>query len=165
PAIEESTSELKIKAGHSPDEAESEGIDGQMPPAVAAATQTAEPYQTILSPLTPVLTQISTLRFAGDGSAIEIQALPTPRTRAQSVRPASKSRSLPLLSFAIGALIALNVALIGWRKDVVRVAPQTASLYAKIGLPVNLRGLSFIEVATAVSLEGAQVLVVRGTIA
>jgi hypothetical protein len=32
---------------------------------------------------------------------------------------------------------------IGWRTDVVRVVPQTASLYAAIGLRVNLRGLSF----------------------
>jgi predicted Zn finger-like uncharacterized protein len=70
------------------------------------------------------------------------------------------------LPLAILALIALNAALIGWRADVVRVAPQTASLYAAIGLPVNLRGLTFKDVTTTTeSHEGVQVLVVEGTIA
>ena len=73
--------------------------------------------------------------------------------------------ALPGLPIAILALIALNAALIGWRADVVRVAPQTASLYAAIGLPVNLRGLSFTNVTTATeSHDGVQVLVVEGTI-
>ena len=35
---------------------------------------------------------------------------------------------------AILALIAINAALIHWRANVVRIAPQTASLYAAIGL-------------------------------
>jgi predicted Zn finger-like uncharacterized protein len=73
------------------------------------------------------------------------------------------ARRMPL---AILALVALNAALIGWRADVVKVAPQTASLYAAIGLPVNLRGLSFTDVKTMTeSHDGVQVLVVEGTIA
>ena len=83
--------------------------------------------------------------------------------------PRAKRRnrfSLPFLPLAILALIALNAALIGWRADVVRVAPQTASLYAAIGLPVNLRGLSFADVSTATEThDGVQVLVVEGTVA
>jgi hypothetical protein len=83
--------------------------------------------------------------------------------------PRAKRRRLHSLTFlplAILALIALNAALIGWRADVVRVAPQTASLYAAIGLPVNLRGLSFADVSTATEThDGVQVLVVEGTIA
>jgi predicted Zn finger-like uncharacterized protein len=77
------------------------------------------------------------------------------------------SRWLPsALAVAILALLALNAALIGWRADVVRVAPQTASLYAALGLPVNLRGLTFNDVTTTTeSHEGVQVLVVEGTIA
>jgi predicted Zn finger-like uncharacterized protein len=73
--------------------------------------------------------------------------------------------SLPLLPLAILALIALDAALIARRADVVRVAPQTASLYAAIGLPVNLRGLTFTDVTTATeSHDGVQVLVVEGNI-
>ena len=47
----------------------------------------------------------------------------------------------------------------------VRAAPQTASLYAAIGLPVNLRGLTFADVKTATEThDGVPVLVVEGTI-
>jgi predicted Zn finger-like uncharacterized protein len=72
---------------------------------------------------------------------------------------------LPGLPIAILALLALDAALIGWRADVVRAAPQTASLYAAIGLPVNLRGLTFADVKTATEThDGVSVLVVEGTI-
>jgi predicted Zn finger-like uncharacterized protein len=72
---------------------------------------------------------------------------------------------LPGLPVAILALLALDTALIGWRADVVRAAPQTASLYAAIGLPVNLRGLTFADVTTATEThDGVPVLVVEGTI-
>jgi predicted Zn finger-like uncharacterized protein len=72
---------------------------------------------------------------------------------------------LPGLPVAILALLALDAALIGWRADVVRSAPQTASLYAAIGLPVNLRGLTFADVTTATEThDGVPVLVVEGTI-
>jgi predicted Zn finger-like uncharacterized protein len=72
---------------------------------------------------------------------------------------------LPGLPTALLALVALNAALIGWRADVVRFVPQTASLYAAIGLPVNLRGLAFANVASATEAQdGVPVLVVEGTI-
>jgi predicted Zn finger-like uncharacterized protein len=70
------------------------------------------------------------------------------------------------LPLAILALLALDTALIAWRADVVRVAPQTASLYAAIGLPVNVRGLAFSNVtSTTEPQDGVQVLLVEGTIA
>src|SRR6185503_3568094 len=47
------------------------------------------------------------------------------------------------LATAIAALLAANAVLLGWRTDVVRLMPQTASLFAAIGLPVNLRGVAF----------------------
>ena len=48
----------------------------------------------------------------------------------------------------------------------VELAPQTASLYAAIGLPVNLHGLSFSHVASVIETDGGvPVLVVAGTIA
>ena len=59
----------------------------------------------------------------------------------------------------------INAALIVRRADVVRWVPQTASLYAAIGLPVNLRGLDFADVTTKKeSRDGVQMLVVEGKI-
>ena len=47
----------------------------------------------------------------------------------------------------------------------VRHFPQTASLYAALGLPVNLRGLFFQDVKSRSEFEdGVMVLVVEGTI-
>ncbi len=66
---------------------------------------------------------------------------------------------------AILTLVALNLMLIGWRSNVVRWLPQTASLYAAIGLPVNLRGLIFANVTTEREThDGVEVLVVQGSI-
>jgi hypothetical protein len=45
------------------------------------------------------------------------------------------------------------------------VLPQTASLYAVIGLPVNLRGLAFENIKTAREMQdGVPMLVVEGDI-
>lgn len=74
--------------------------------------------------------------------------------------------SAPVLPTAIMVLLAANIILIGWRSDVVKILPQTASLYGAIGLPVNLRGLAFSDVKSMTeSHDGVPVLVVEGTIA
>ena len=66
---------------------------------------------------------------------------------------------------AILSLVAVNLMLIGWRSTVVRWLPQTASLYAAIGLPVNLRSLIFTNVSTEREThDGVEVLLVQGTI-
>jgi predicted Zn finger-like uncharacterized protein len=84
-------------------------------------------------------------------------------TRRHSARAARWPR--PKLSTAILALLAINTALIAWRADVVRWAPQTAALYAGIGLPVNIRGLTFADITTEhATHDGVPVLVVEGTI-
>lgn len=62
-------------------------------------------------------------------------------------------------------LFAFNAALIGARSEVVRYLPQTASLFAAIGLPVNLRQLAFENVRIArEKLEGATILAIEGKI-
>jgi predicted Zn finger-like uncharacterized protein len=76
-----------------------------------------------------------------------------------------RQRSAIPVSMVILALVAVLAGLIGWRNTVVRYAPQTASLYARIGMPVNLRGLVFDSVKTARDTQdGIQVLLVEGTI-
>ena len=63
-------------------------------------------------------------------------------------------------------LFAVNVALIGARNEVVRYLPQTASLFAAIGLPVNLRNLQIRERAGSrkETQDGVSILIVEGTI-
>ena len=62
-------------------------------------------------------------------------------------------------------LLGFNVALIGARNEVVRHFPQTASLFAAIGLPVNLRSLSFEDVKiTKEERDGVPILNVEGNI-
>jgi predicted Zn finger-like uncharacterized protein len=63
-------------------------------------------------------------------------------------------------------LFLTDLGLFAWRAEIVRAAPQTASLYAALGLPVNLRGLLIADVTTdTLTSEGVQVLVVQGKIA
>ena len=62
-------------------------------------------------------------------------------------------------------LVAFNVALVGARNDVVRSLPQTASLFAAIGLPVNLRGLKFANVRISKEAQdGTSTLTVAGVV-
>lgn len=70
--------------------------------------------------------------------------------------------SLPML---ILMMLAMLLGALNWRAAVVRHFPQTASLYAAIGLPVNLRGLFFDGVKSRNETEdGTSVLVIEGTI-
>jgi hypothetical protein len=67
---------------------------------------------------------------------------------------------LVVLGFAIA-----DAAIIAWRADLVRAMPQTAGFYARLGLPVNVRGLRFDSfAATAEWRDGTPVLVVKGEI-
>jgi predicted Zn finger-like uncharacterized protein len=70
--------------------------------------------------------------------------------------------SAPML---IVTLLAVLIALVHWRDKVVRQVPQTASLFAAVGLPVNLRGFVFQNVTSSNELgDGMPVLVIEGTI-
>jgi predicted Zn finger-like uncharacterized protein len=73
--------------------------------------------------------------------------------------------SLSRLQTAILALLVVDAIIVRWRGDIVRLLPQTASFYALIGLPVNLRGLAFDAVTTSTEQhEGVPILVVQGAI-
>jgi predicted Zn finger-like uncharacterized protein len=72
-------------------------------------------------------------------------------------RPGLRAASIVFIGL-VGGLIAM-------RTDIVRIAPQTATLYTAIGLPVNLRGLAFENVTSVKEQrDGVTVLVVEGTI-
>ena len=71
--------------------------------------------------------------------------------------------TMPRLAIAAGLVAIAGLGL--FRQAVVRVAPATASLYAHLGLPVNLRGLDISGVTTRVGSEGGvPVLIVEGLI-
>jgi predicted Zn finger-like uncharacterized protein len=76
-----------------------------------------------------------------------------------------KSRRSSRWTAIILVLVAFNVAVVGARNDVVRYLPQTASLFAAIGLPVNLRGLKFEDVRISKETQdGNSILIVQGAI-
>jgi predicted Zn finger-like uncharacterized protein len=87
---------------------------------------------------------------------------------ARRQRPAARQAwhwPLSHLQSGILVLLILDGILIGWRTDLVRLLPQTASFYSMLGLPVNLRGLSFDGVTTvAEQHEAVPILLVGGTI-
>jgi predicted Zn finger-like uncharacterized protein len=96
------------------------------------------------------------------GDIESVAARRMPIRAARRPRPARTSK-LPLV---ILVLVAACTAIIGWRKDIVRHAPQMASFYGRIGLPVNVRGLVFTDVRIANEThDGVPVLSVEGTIA
>ena len=93
-----------------------------------------------------------------------IESFAARRARRERLRNQPRSH-WPSLGAVIFTLLAVTGALIGFRSDVVRVAPGTASLFAAIGLPVNLRGLALSDITTTKEAhDGATILVVQGTI-
>ena len=81
------------------------------------------------------------------------------RARRKQTRKSSRWTAIVLVLFAV------NVALVGARDEVVRYLPQTASLFAAIGLPVNLRHLKFDNVhISKETQDGVSILIVNGTI-
>lgn len=81
------------------------------------------------------------------------------KARRQQSKRTSRWTAIILVLFAV------NVALIGARSEVVRYLPQTASLFAAVGLPVNLRNLKFDQVKiTKEAQDGVNILIVEGLI-
>jgi predicted Zn finger-like uncharacterized protein len=99
--------------------------------------------------------------IADDSDDVENYAA---RRQRMQARRKLKRRSTRWTAVAL-LLFAVNVAVIGARNEVVRFLPQTASFFAVIGLPVNLRSLIFENVKISKEAEdGVSVLIVQGTI-
>ena len=81
------------------------------------------------------------------------------KARRQQSKRTSRWTAIILVLFAV------NVALIGARSEVVRYLPQTASLFAAVGLPVNLRNLKFDKVKIVKEAQdGVNILIIEGMI-
>ena len=99
-----------------------------------------------------------------DNGPPDIESVAARRARAAARRRQNRWRRI-LLPVTIAALIAISGGLLGWRKDVVRHIPQLASFYSAIGMPVNLRGLTFTDLKIGNEIhDGVPVLVVEGLI-
>lgn len=80
-------------------------------------------------------------------------------------RPPRKRGFRPGWGTAALALSVVVAAILAFRVELVRAMPQTASLFATLGMPVNLRGIAFEDVKVQKDLtEGVPVLIVSGTI-
>jgi len=112
-------------------------------------------------------TEDSAAKFdPGIPDRVEIAAPPRVRpANAERKERRTLSRRLTSLPVLIVLFSAVLLSALNWRAAVVRQFPQTGSLYAAIGLPVNLRGLYFENVrSTAEVHDGMTVLIVEGTI-
>jgi predicted Zn finger-like uncharacterized protein len=86
---------------------------------------------------------------------------PVKRRPQEPRRPTRRGKSLIL----VAAIAACAWFAVTRREAVVRAWPEAAGLYARLGLPVNLRGIVFENVTTAAATEaGLPVLVVEGSI-
>jgi predicted Zn finger-like uncharacterized protein len=82
----------------------------------------------------------------------------------RSLRRGARLR-IPLMPAVIAAELAAIIGILTWRAEIVRVLPQTASLFRAIGLGVNLRGVSLANVRTSTDAnDGVPVLIVEGSI-
>ncbi len=98
-----------------------------------------------------------------EADAEEVESFAARRERMKKRHKKSK-RTSRWTAIAL-VLFAFNIALIGARSEVVRYLPQTASLFAALGLPVNLRHLKFDSVRIAKeTADGVSILIIEGRI-
>lgn len=136
-----------------------------VPPPPAVAETTPEPVAISDAPsLVPPLEQ-APLPEPGQAEidADDIESYAARRERMKARR--KQSRRSSRWTAIVLVLFSANVAVVGARDEVVRYLPQTASLFAAIGLPVNLRHLKFENVHIAKETQdGVNVLIVEGVI-
>ena len=138
------------------------------PPVPAPAeVQASEPEPVTIADAPSLVPQIEHARLPESAEAAsefeEAESFDARRLQMQVRR--KKSRRSSRWTAIILVLVAFNVALVGARNEVVRYLPQTASLFAAVGLPVNLRGLKFADVKIfKEAQDGADILIVQGAI-
>jgi len=129
----------------------------------AAQSEAATPAPVTITDAPPIAPEESVAASEAAAEADEVDNFAARRKRLQARR--SKERRSSHWTALILVLFAFNVALVGARSEVVRFFPQTASLFAAVGLPVNLRHLKFENMRISKETqEGLSALVIEGTI-
>jgi len=83
------------------------------------------------------------------------------RMRAKRQKDRRNARWVALVLLLLG----VNIAIVAGRHQIVRYLPQTASLFASIGLPVNLRNLEFDGIKISKETQdGVSILIIEGKI-
>jgi predicted Zn finger-like uncharacterized protein len=161
--------ELRGEASESITAAESKIPAVEPPPpepvAASAEAQVPEPAAIADAPslVPPIEHEPLPEAFNAELDTEEVESFAARRQRLQARRKHTRRSSR--WTAVILVLVAFNVALVGARNDVVRYLPQTASLFAAIGLPVNLRQLKFENVRISKEvLDGVTILIVEGAI-
>ncbi len=137
------------------------------PPVEAPAPQAAAPEPVAIADAPSLVPPIEHAPLPEPGQAPieadDVESYAARRERMQARR--KQSRRSSRWTAIVLVLFSINVALIGARDEVVRYLPQTASLFAAIGLPVNLRHLKFENVHISKEVQdGVNILIVEGTI-
>ena len=129
----------------------------------AAPSEEAAPAPVTVTDAPPIAPEGPSVSVEATTEADELENFAVRRKRLQARR--SKERRSSRWTALILVLFAFNVALIGARSEVVRFFPQTASLFAAVGLPVNLRHLKSENMRISKETqEGLSALVIEGTI-
>jgi predicted Zn finger-like uncharacterized protein len=165
-----------MAAASAPSQDTAETAQGVPSPAdsstLAPAPPAAAPVVIAEAPsLIPTIEEEESWASHADSAIIEplgedIETLAARRERRPQARKTWRVRwRPPRLPTVVVTLAACVAALIIARTTVVQIFPQTASLFAAMHLPVNLRGLDFTDVKSSEEFDqGVPVLVVDGKI-
>jgi predicted Zn finger-like uncharacterized protein len=155
PTIEESDLALDAALEALASDAGSAAVDMDAPPIVPADGDDRVP---------PIEVEADDAVESDREPAEDIETVAGYRLRRGARRSPMRWPRSPLHA-GILVLALISIVVVGWRSKIVRALPQTASFYALLGLPVNLRGLTFDDVVTTTEQhDGAPILVVEGTI-
>jgi predicted Zn finger-like uncharacterized protein len=128
-----------------------------------AAPAVDPPHMDDAPPVVPGQHGDAPVEAAATSGGLEYDAA---RRRKAARKRAERERGFGVTAGRIAAALAcILVALLVARESVVRMFPQTASLYSRLGFHVNVRGLEFGGLTTAFETQdGTRVLFVEGDI-
>jgi predicted Zn finger-like uncharacterized protein len=128
-----------------------------------AAPEVDPPHLDDAPPVVPPQHGDGLAETAATSGASDYEAV---RRRKAARKQAEKERGLGITAGRIAAVLAVVlVALLFARETVVRIFPQTASLYGWLGFNINVRGLEFVDLKSSYETQdGTRVLIVEGGI-